>query len=136
MFESDRRQIDQLKVDVLVRHHAGLRILGRIRIGPDVRARSRQPRMERGFPRVRRPDQRDLCRTFRPDHQRRSAVPSALPGAFQFVGEILDTRFDIRLQMLGALMLRDHAQHLAQAFEPLPRVAGLAEGRLGRLVFG
>jgi hypothetical protein len=120
----------------LVRHHPGFRVLGRERIRTDVRRGTRQPRVQRGLPCVRRPDQRDLRRAFGVNHQRRAAVPSALPGPFQLFGEVLDPALDVCLQVFGALVLGNRAQHLAQPLQTLARVAALAECGFGRLVVG
>src|SRR5438034_3279715 len=92
--------------------------------------------MQRRFTRVRRPEERDLRSAFGADHQRRATVSASLPGAFELFGESLDARLDIGLKALGPFVFRDGAQHFTQRLEALARVAGLAEGSLGRLVFG
>jgi hypothetical protein len=65
-----------------------------------------------------------------------TAVPATLPAVFELLAEFLDARLDVRLQVLGALVLGDRAQHLAQPLEPLARLARGAEAGLGGLVFG
>src|SRR5438034_5523117 len=92
--------------------------------------------MQRRFTRVRRPEERDLRSALGADHQRRATVSATLPGAFELFGEVLDARLDVSLKALGPLVFRDGAQHLTQPLEALARVARLAEGGLGRLVFG
>src|SRR2546425_639038 len=123
-------------MNVLVQHHAWLGILGGKRIRCDMRPGSREPRMQRRLARVWRTDERNLCRTFGADHQRRPAMSRTLSGTFEFFGQILDARLDVRLEVLGPFELRDGAQHLAQQLEALSRVAGLAEGGFGRPVIG
>ena len=92
--------------------------------------------MQRGLARVRRPEQRDLRRTFGVDHQRRATMSASPPGTFEFLGKVLDAGLDVRLEVLGPFVLGDGAQHLPQPIEALPRVARLAEGGLSGLVFG
>jgi hypothetical protein len=136
MLRRNRRQVDELKVHVLVRHHACLGVLGRERVRRDMRRRSREPGMQRGLARARRPEQRDLRRTFGVDHQRRATMSSSPPGTFEFLGQVLDAGLDVRLEVLGPFVLGDGAQHLPQPIEPLARVARLAEGRSSSLVLG
>jgi hypothetical protein len=135
MLRRHGRQVHELEVHVLVRHHARLRKLGRERIGRDLGVRTGQARVQRGFPGVGRPDQRELRRTLGPDDERRPAARgAALLRRLDFLGQFLDAALDIRLQVVGALVLGDGAQHLAQAIEPLARIARLAERGFGGLV--
>ena len=52
------------------------------------------------------------------------------PSALELLAELLDPRLDLGLETLGSLVLRDGAQHLAQARQPLIGVARLLEGGL------
>src|SRR5262249_60282260 len=64
------------------------------------------------------------------------AVAAAALRPFQVLRHGLDARLDVGLQALRALVLGNGAQHLAQAVEPLARLAGALVGRFGSLVFG
>ena len=134
MLGSDRRQINELKVDVFVRHHPGQRKLGGERVRRIMRARSGQSRVQQGFAGVRRSDQRNLRRSLGSNDQCRTAVPTAAAADVDLVAQLLDARFDIGLEALGAFMLGNRAQHFAQAFQPLARLPRFAVGRLRRLV--
>ena len=114
----------------------GSGILGRERIRRDLGARARQAGMKRRLARVRRPEQWDLCRALGANHQRRTAVRPAPLGSLELFGEFLDATLDVALEMVGPLVLGDHAQHLPQRLQALPGVARLAEGGLGGLVLG
>ena len=89
-----------------------------------------------GLAAVRRPDQRDLRGTLRPHDQRGTTADAALLRSGNLLVEFLDAALQVGLQVIGALVLRDHAEHLAQVIEPLLRVACLAEGVGGSLVLG
>src|SRR5438046_2744675 len=65
-----------------------------------------------------------------------TAVSSGALRSFELVGEILDARLDVGLQVFGALVLGNRAQHLAQPFETLARLTRFAKGGLGGLVLG
>ena len=127
MLGRDGRQIDELKVHILVRHHAGLGMLGRERIRRDMRPRPREPRVQRRLARVRRSDQRDLRRTLGADHQRRGAMSHTLSGPLELIGKVFDAGFDIRLEVLGPFVLGDGAQHLPQPPEALTRLTALVQ---------
>ena len=135
MLGCDRGKIDELDVNVLKWHHPGLRKLRRERIRRVVRTRSGEPRVQQRLAGVRRTDQRDLRCALGTDDERRSAVAAAAPHRVDLVGELLDACLDVGLQPLGALVFGDRAQHFAQAIETLARLARLAVGGLGGLVF-
>jgi hypothetical protein len=86
-----------MKMDISVRGHARLRMLGRKWIRRDVRRGSGEPPVQCGFARVRRPDQCDLRGAFRSDHLRGTTVTATLLPAFQLFCEVLDAGFDIRM---------------------------------------
>jgi hypothetical protein len=132
----DRGQIDELKRNILVRHHPCLRKLGGEGVGRGVRARGGEPRVQRRLAGVRRPEQRELRGTLGPDHEGGSAPGAAFLRALELLGEFLDAPLDVRLQMVGALVLRDDAQHLAQPLQALIRVACLAERGFHCPIFG
>jgi hypothetical protein len=92
--------------------------------------------MKRRLARVRRPEQWDLCRALGANHQSRTAVRPAPFGSLELFGEFLDAALDVALEMVGPLMLWDHAQHLPQRLQALPEIARLAESGLGCLVLG
>ena len=48
-----------------------------------MRARARQPRVQRRLARIRWPDQRNLRRTLGPDHQRRAAASASFSGPLE-----------------------------------------------------
>src|SRR5437870_11838374 len=100
----DRRQVDQLKGDILVRHHAGLGMLGRERIRRDVGTGSGKTIVQRRLAGIGRTDQRDLGGTFRPYDQRGTAVSAASPRSLELFRERLDARLDVGLEMLRALV--------------------------------
>ncbi len=131
-----RRQVDQLKVNVLVREHAGLRVLCREGIGPDARMGAGEAMVQRRLAHVGRADDGHLGGAFRADDQRWAAARGALARAAELLGELLDAGLDVRLQVLGALVLGNRAQHLPQAAQALRGVTGSAESRLGTLVLG
>ena len=127
----DRRQIDQLQVGVLERQHARHGLARGQRVGPDIRLRAGQARVQTRFARVRRPDQRDLGGTFGPDrvHGPRATTALARPG--EFLGQVLDARLDVGLQVIGSLVLGNRAQHFLQARQALGRLARGPVRRLG-----
>ena len=101
-----------------------------------MRAGTRQPRVQRRLARVRRPEQRELRRALGPDHERRPAARPAPLGPLELLGPLLDPPLDVALEVVGPLVLGDHAQHLPEALEPLARVARLAERGLRGPVLG
>ena len=123
-------------MDVLVRHHARLGMLGGEGIGGDVRAGPGEPHAQRRLAGVWRADQGELRRTLGAHHVRDAAAGRALLRRLDFLGQFLDAALDIRLQVVGALVLGDGAQHLAQPVKALLRLARLAEGGFGGLVLG
>jgi hypothetical protein len=115
---------------------AGLGVLRGERVWPAARAGTGQPVVQQRLAGVRCPEQRDLGRALRADHQRRATARTAPLRAGQLLVEFLDAPLQVRLQVISALVLRDHAQHLAQVLEALGGIARLAEGVGRRLVFG
>jgi len=91
--------------------------------------------MQGGFSAVRRPDQGDLGGALGANEKRRAPVPGAFLQPVRRFGELLDPSLDIALQMVRALVLWYCAQHFAQPFEALRRVARLPKRVLGSLVF-
>src|SRR5438552_14851002 len=67
---------------------------------------------------------------------RRTPARSGALRSFELLGEILDARLDVGLQVFGALVLGNRAQHVAQPFETLARLTRLAKGGLRGLVLG
>jgi hypothetical protein len=61
---------------------------------------------------------------------------TALFGTSEFLGQLLDARLYVGLQVVRALVLGDGAQHLLQADQALLRLARVAIRLLGFLVFG
>jgi len=59
---------------------------------------------------------------------------SASLGPLELFGELLDATLDVALEMVGPLVLREHAQHLPQRLQALPGIACLAQSGLGRPV--
>src|SRR5215471_4572275 len=90
--------------------------------------------MEQRLARIGRTDERDLRRTFGANDERWTAMSAAFSRTFEILGQIFDARFDVRLQMLGAFVLRDRSQHLAQPVQSLPWVASFAKRGLGSFV--
>jgi hypothetical protein len=136
MLGRDGGEVHELKTNVFVGHHPGLGVLGRERIRRDLRPGAREPRMQRRLARVRRPDQRNLRRALGADHDGRAAASPALLGPLQLFGQLLDAPLDVALEMVRPLVLGDHAEHLSQPLQALPRVARLAEGSLRGPVLG
>ncbi len=91
--------------------------------------------MQCGFARIRRPQQRNLRGTLRPDRMRWTLALCALLWPGELLGEILDTALDVRLEVIGSLVFRNGAQHLLETIEPLLRLARLAIRLLGLPVF-
>jgi hypothetical protein len=54
----------------------------------------------------------------------------------EFLGQLLDARLDVGLQMVGALVLGDGAQHLFQADQAVLWVARVSISLLGFFVLG
>jgi hypothetical protein len=129
-----RRQVEKLEVDVLVGEHPGQRDLRGERVGSGGGVRAGQPRMKARLAGVGWTQQRDLRCAFRPHDQRGSAARPTLARPGDVLRQLLDPRLEVGLDVLGALVLGDRAQHLAQAFEPFLRLTRLAIGLLGRLV--
>ena len=132
----DGRQVDELEMHVLPLEHAGLGVLRRERIRAAASAGTRQPIVQQRLAAVRRPDERDLRGTLWSHDQRRSTARPALLRPRDLLVELLDAPLQVGLQVVGALVLRDHAQHLAQVVEPFLRVPRLAERVGGGLVLG
>ena len=130
------RQVEQLEVHVLEGQHAGLGILRRQRIDRALRRGPREPGVQRRLAGVGRAEQRNLRGTFRPHHERRSTAGTTSFRPLQFLVEFVDAVLEVRLQVVRALVARDHAQHLAQAGEPFFRIARLAQCLGGGLVLG
>src|SRR5262245_61891480 len=55
--------------------------------------------------------------------------------SLELLGELLDPALDVSRQMIGAFVLRDHSQHLAQPVQALLGIARLAKVGFGRSVF-
>jgi len=130
------RQVHELKMDILVRHHPGLWIPRRERIRRDMGPGACKARMQRRLAHVRRPDQCDLRRAFGPNHEGRTSAHPTLLGALEFFGQLLDAPFDVTLEMVRSLVFGDHTEHLPQPLQALLRVARLAELSLRSLVLG
>jgi len=132
----NRRQVHELELNVPVREHPRQRELGREGVGADHGVRPGQPRVQGRLTRVRRPHQRHLGGALGPNDHRGAGARRALARTRQLFGQLLDARPDVALQVFGPLVLGDRPQHLPEAFEALPGIAGLAIGLLGVLVFG
>ena len=105
--------------------------------GATWRMRAGEPRVQRRLAGVGRPDQCELRRAFRSNDERRpTASRAAFLRSLELFGQRLDAALDVRLKVVGSLVLGDGAEHLAQAVQPFPRLARLAEGSLRCLVFG
>ena len=75
-----------------------------------------------------------LCRALRAQCVYGTGAGGALFRAGQFFGELLDAALDVRLQVLGALVLGNRAQHVPQPEQPFPVLGGFPKGLLGFLV--
>jgi cytochrome P450 len=76
----------------------------------------------------------DLRRAFAPDAMQGPGPRRTFSRRRQVVGQLLDAALQIRLQVLGALVLRNRTQHLFQAVEPTAVVLRYAIRLLGTLV--
>src|SRR5690606_36872619 len=129
-----RRKIDELKVDVLERKHAGQRLVRGVWIRPDRRPRPDEPRVQRELPGVRRTEQRNLTCALVTYDVHRARAGRALPRTAELVGQLLDSTFDVRLEMLRTLVLGYRAQHRLQAGEALALVVRGSISLLGAFV--
>src|SRR5262245_52751769 len=59
---------------------------------------------------------------------------SASLGSLELFRELLDATLDVALEMVGPLVLGEHAQHLPQRLQALQGIARLAQRGLGRPV--
>ena len=132
----DRRQVDELKVEVFEGHHPRLGQLGRERVGADVGLRARQLGVQLGLAGVGRADQGDLGRAFAADRVDRALLLAALFGGPDFLGDLLDPALDVALEVIGALVLRNGPKHLLEVLELLRGFAGVAVGLFGLAVDG
>ena len=67
---------------------------------------------------------------------RRAAMLATFLRPRELLSELLDAGLDVRLQVLGTLVLRNRPQHLSEALQPLLRLACLAKGFFCLLVLG
>ena len=116
----DRRQVDELDGHVLPHHDPWLRRPGRERIRGDFRVCMSQGREECALARVRRSDQHDLAGPL----VRHPVAHSPLLAAsrrrpLELILEPAHLLLQVRLELLGALVLGKQPVHLAELFEPL-----------------
>ena len=136
MVAGDRRQIHELEVDVLERQHRRLGEPSGEGVGADLGVCTGELGDKSGFSGVRGSEHRNLCGTLRSNDERRSGAGTAPLRTRELLGELLDPRLDVALEMLGALVLGDGAQHLPQALEPFLGLARAAEGGSAALYSG
>ena len=131
-----RWQVDQLKMHVIMREHARYRMMGGVGVRTDVAVRSRQQSMHGRLPGVRRAYQAELRGALRAHDMRRTGTPRAFLWPGELLRKLLDPGLYVGLEVIGAFVLGDCAQHLAQAREALFRFACVAIGLFGFLVLG
>jgi hypothetical protein len=125
-----RRQVDQLKRDVLVGHHPGLRLARREGVVRDLGFGVGHPGDERRLSAVGRSDERDLPRALLGD----VVAVAARTLRLRLQLEFRDPRLDARLELLRPLVLGDDAQHLFERSDLIVRGLGRAESLLGLVV--
>ena len=130
----DRRQVDELEMDVFVGEHAWHRRVGREGIGTDLGLRSGPALVKAGFAGVRRTDQADLRRALGANRVGGTAPAPPFLGTGEFLGELLDAALEVALNMLGSLVLGDGAEHLLEAVEAFARLPCLAVRLFGSSV--
>ena len=128
------RRVHELHLDILERHHPGKRRARGEWIGRDLGVRMGQRAHERRFPRVRRPDQDPLPRALPGHVPRIEPLGSAAPRHRPFLLELRDSVLQVRLHLLGAFVLGQQRQHLAQHLELFGVRGRLAESLLRLLV--
>ncbi len=92
--------------------------------------------MQRRFTDVWRPDKSDLGGPLGTNNRRRACARTAFFRSGKILRELFDARLDIRLQVVGAFVLGNRTQHLAQAVETLFGIARAPECGLCGFVFG
>lgn len=131
----DGRRVDELHLHVLELRHPGQRDARRERVVADLGVGVREGREERGLAGVRRPEEDPLAGPLALDVA--DLDPVAVAPARRERGLVLELRealAQVGQQLLGALVLREKRDHLAQRRELLRVVRGFLESRFGVVV--
>lgn len=130
----DRRQVDQLYLDVLVRRHRGEGESGSVGVVGNLRRRVGEACQDPGLARVRRADDRDLSRPLFANGVELTAG-GARP-VLALLLELGEAGAKLAAEVLGALVLGHEREHGLERLGLLRGAPGLAVGLLGLVVLG
>ncbi len=131
----DGGRVHELHLHVLERHHPGLRRTRREGVVCDLRMGVRERLEERRLPRVGRPEEHPLPGAFAVHVAEIDVVPAARH-VLGLVLELGEACLEVALELLGALVLGEERQHLAQGLDALLVRRRATEPQLGVVVLG